>query len=62
MTYFLTGATGFVGGALARQLRAAGHDVRALVRNPAGGGSIWPRWVSRSIRATSPTGSRCARR
>ena len=34
MTYFLTGATGFVGGALARQLRSAAHDVRALVRTP----------------------------
>ncbi|MBL7826907.1 MAG: NAD-dependent epimerase/dehydratase family protein [Saprospiraceae bacterium] len=34
MKYFLTGATGFVGGELARQLRAAGHEVIALVRNP----------------------------
>jgi nucleoside-diphosphate-sugar epimerase len=34
MTYFLTGATGFVGGALARQLVSAGHRVRALVRSP----------------------------
>lgn len=34
MQYFLTGATGFVGGAIARQLRAAGHRVRALVRSP----------------------------
>jgi nucleoside-diphosphate-sugar epimerase len=34
MRYFLTGATGFLGGALARHLRAAGHEVHALVRNP----------------------------
>jgi nucleoside-diphosphate-sugar epimerase len=34
MTYFITGATGFVGGAVARDLRAHGHHVRALVRNP----------------------------
>lgn len=34
MKYFITGATGFVGGALARQLRAAGHAVHASVRNP----------------------------
>lgn len=35
MKYFLTGATGFIGGKLAQQLRAAGHDVVAVVRNPA---------------------------
>jgi nucleoside-diphosphate-sugar epimerase len=35
MRYAITGATGFVGGALARQLRAARHEVRALVRDPA---------------------------
>jgi len=29
---FLTGATGYIGGALARRLAAAGHEVRALVR------------------------------
>jgi nucleoside-diphosphate-sugar epimerase len=34
MRFFLTGATGFLGGALARHLRAAGHEVRALVRSP----------------------------
>jgi nucleoside-diphosphate-sugar epimerase len=33
--YFLTGATGFIGGCIARQLRASGHEVVALVRNPA---------------------------
>src|SRR5262245_6799363 len=32
---FITGATGFVGGELARQLVAAGHRVVALVRDPA---------------------------
>jgi nucleoside-diphosphate-sugar epimerase len=35
MRYFLTGATGFLGGALARQLAAAGHHVTAVVRDPA---------------------------
>jgi len=32
--YFVTGATGFVGNVLAKQLRAAGHEVHASVRNP----------------------------
>jgi nucleoside-diphosphate-sugar epimerase/N-acetylglutamate synthase-like GNAT family acetyltransferase len=35
MKYFVTGATGFIGGRLVHQLRAAGHDVVALVRTPA---------------------------
>jgi nucleoside-diphosphate-sugar epimerase len=34
MKYFITGATGFVGGVLTRQLRQAGHDVHASVRDP----------------------------
>ena len=33
MKYLLTGATGFLGGAVARQLRGAGHELRALVRD-----------------------------
>ena len=33
MKYFLTGATGFVGGVLAKQLVEAGHMVHALVRD-----------------------------
>jgi nucleoside-diphosphate-sugar epimerase len=35
MRYVLTGATGFVGGALARRLVDGGHAVRAIVRTPA---------------------------
>ncbi|HAX70398.1 MAG TPA: NAD-dependent epimerase/dehydratase family protein [Anaerolineales bacterium] len=34
MKYFVTGATGFVGGVLAKKLRAAGHEVNASVRSP----------------------------
>ena len=33
MKYFVTGATGFLGSVLGKQLRAAGHEVHASVRN-----------------------------
>lgn len=35
MRYFVTGATGFIGGHLAARLRRDGHEVVALVRTPA---------------------------
>ena len=34
MRIFVTGATGFIGGRVAAQLRDAGHEVVALVRAP----------------------------
>jgi nucleoside-diphosphate-sugar epimerase len=40
MRYFITGATGFVGGVLARKLHEGGHEVRALVRNPERAGDL----------------------
>ncbi|MGH9411895.1 MAG: NAD-dependent epimerase/dehydratase family protein [Vicinamibacterales bacterium] len=40
MRVLVTGATGFTGGHLARRLRARGHDVRALVRDPGRAGDL----------------------
>jgi dihydroflavonol-4-reductase len=37
---FVTGGTGFIGGAVVRQLRARGDDVVALARNPAKAGPL----------------------
>ncbi len=34
MKYFVTGATGFVGGVLVKKLREVGHEVNASVRSP----------------------------
>lgn len=40
MRVFITGATGFIGGQVARGLRARGDEVTALVRNPEKGGAL----------------------
>ncbi len=40
MRVFLTGGTGFIGGTVARQLPDAGHEVVALVRDPARAGAL----------------------
>jgi nucleoside-diphosphate-sugar epimerase len=40
MRFFLTGATGFIGGEVAKQLGAAGHKVVALVRDPSRAGRV----------------------
>jgi len=40
MKIAITGATGFVGGAVLRRLLRRGHEVRALVRNPKGAGRL----------------------
>jgi nucleoside-diphosphate-sugar epimerase len=40
MRFFLTGATGFIGGEVAKQLGAAGHKVVALVRDPSKAGHV----------------------
>jgi nucleoside-diphosphate-sugar epimerase len=40
MIFLLTGASGFIGGSVARQLVAAGHHVRAIVRRPSTAGDL----------------------
>lgn len=46
MKYLVTGASGFIGGCLARQLVRDGHEVAALVRNPGAAGDLEAAGVS----------------
>ena len=39
-TYFITGATGYIGGSIAAGLQKSGHSVRGLVRNQASAGRL----------------------
>ncbi len=45
MKYFITGATGFIGGKVAHMLREGGHEVIALVRYPAKAGALAARGI-----------------
>ena len=51
MTTLITGANGFVGSALVRELLQQGHEVKALVR-PAVTGATWRNWILPSLKET----------
>ena len=46
MKIFITGAAGYIGGALAHRWLAAGHEIRGLVRDQAKAGSLLSRGIS----------------
>jgi dihydroflavonol-4-reductase len=54
MRYAMTGATGFLGGELARQPLASGHDVVALVRDPSRATDLRDRGVELVVGPVTP--------
>ncbi|TLZ60777.1 MAG: NAD(P)-dependent oxidoreductase [Methanobacteriota archaeon] len=68
MRYFVTGATGFIGGHLVRQLIDAGHEVDIIARDPGKAGEratcsgSWRNSGSRRACTRAPSGSSATRR
>ena len=60
--YFVTGATGFLGGELAKQLIGRGHQVVALVRDPAKASLLRTLGVRDACRRHHRPRDACARR